>query len=311
MKVRTAHLLDLGRVEAIHRESGTLLSAQPPSVRLWSLVSHTLSALLPLSQETLLYVAEERGKIVGFVQASSSGSTVDLSAGTKSLQVLNLCVAEGHNPDEVIPELVEHLANRALQRGVVRLLVRAPLDDPVTPIIRLQGFRQYATENVLFAESPEYRHVVPAGLRAGKSKDSRMLYHLYRKVTPQGVSQVEAPTYKDWKTLRDEPGGQQFVVDRVELVAWSRVQHSSEPTRPHTLGFMVLPELGLADDVADHALSQAGGGPAWSSLRHYDSHMIDALRGRGFTNLLTQALLVKELALREPVREKGLVPSYG
>jgi hypothetical protein len=105
--------------------------------------------------------------------------------------------------------------------------------------------------------------------------------------------------------------GQQFVVDRVELVAWSAIDRSSEPSRPHTLRFMVLPEEGLAGDVIDHALSEAGPGPAWSSLRHYDAHVIEALRGRGFTNLLTQALLVKELAIREPVREKGLVPSYG
>jgi hypothetical protein len=311
MKVRTAHLLDLGRVEAIHRESGRPLTTQPPSVRLWSLVSHTLSALLPLSQETLLYVAEDRGKVVGFVQASSSGATINLNAGTPSLQVLNLCVADGHDPEQVIPVLVDHLANHALQRGVLRLLVRVPLDDPVTPIIRLQGFRQYATENVLFAEAPEYRDVVPAGLRQARGSDSRLLYHLYRKVTPQGVSQVEAATYRDWKRMRADQGGQQYVVDRVELVAWSRVERSSEPTRPHTLGFMVLPELGLAEDVADHALSQTGGGEAWASLRHYDAHMIDALRGRGFINLLTQALLVKELALREPLREKGLVPSYG
>jgi hypothetical protein len=41
--------------------------------------------------------------------------------------------------------------------------------------------------------------------------------------------------------------------------------------------------------------------------------MIDALRGRGFSVLLTQLLLVKELAVRVPkeVREKGLVPSFG
>jgi hypothetical protein len=41
--------------------------------------------------------------------------------------------------------------------------------------------------------------------------------------------------------------------------------------------------------------------------------MIDALRGRGFNVLLTQLLLVRELALRapKPVREKGLVPSFG
>jgi hypothetical protein len=39
--------------------------------------------------------------------------------------------------------------------------------------------------------------------------------------------------------------------------------------------------------------------------------MIDALRGRGFSVLLTQLLLVKELALRVPVQEKGLVPIFG
>ena len=51
--------------------------------------------------------------------------------------------------------------------------------------------------------------------------------------------------------------------------------------------------------------------PAWCSLRHYDSHMIDALRGRGFSLLLTQALLVREIAVRVPLPEKSLVPSFG
>ena len=41
--------------------------------------------------------------------------------------------------------------------------------------------------------------------------------------------------------------------------------------------------------------------------------MTDALRGRVFNVLLTQLLLVRELAVRvsKPVREKGLVPSFG
>ena len=78
---------------------------------------------------------------------------------------------------------------------------------------------------------------------------------------------------------------------------------------------MALPESPLPAELADFGISLLGdsAAPAWSSLRHYDSHMIDALRGRGFTVLLTQLLLVKELALRvpKPVREKGLVPSFG
>jgi hypothetical protein len=104
------------------------------------------------------------------------------------------------------------------------------------------------------------------------------------------------------------------VVDRIEVVGWVRMQRGSG-ARPDTLQFMALPENPLPAELADFGISLLGDSdaPAWSSLRHYDSHMIDALRGRGFNVLLTQLLLVRELALRapKPVREKGLVPSFG
>jgi hypothetical protein len=104
------------------------------------------------------------------------------------------------------------------------------------------------------------------------------------------------------------------VVDRIELAGWVRMQRGTG-TRPDTLQFMALPESPLPSELADFGISLLGDSEAsaWSSLRHYDSHMIDALRGRGFNVLLTQLLLVKELALRapKPVREKGLVPSFG
>ena len=74
---------------------------------------------------------------------------------------------------------------------------------------------------------------------------------------------------------------------------------------------MALPERGVADELADHAIVASDAQPAWCSLRHYDSHMIDALRGRGFSLLLTQALLVRETAVRESLPEKSLVPSFG
>src|SRR5207237_1263085 len=84
-----------------------------------------------------------------------------------------------------------------------------------------------------------------------------------RKVTPLGVAQLEAPSFKDWKALRSEPG-QQELVDRVEVVGWLGAQRSSQG-RPHTLSFLVLPEDGLADELADRALAICEDGPAWSS----------------------------------------------
>jgi GNAT superfamily N-acetyltransferase len=323
MKLRTASLLDLARIEEMHRSEDIRLSeAGPPAARLWSLLSSTLSALLPLTQETLIYVAEENGKIVGFIQASGEPLGFDLRRA-RVLQVLNLQVADGSDRDEVATALVEHLCNQALERGALRLFVRLPDRDPLLPAFRLRGFRQYATEVVVYAESPvAWSDQFPDGLRPARRGDNRMLYQLYRKVTPQGVSQLEAPTYREWRAMH---GGewtgrlaargsekQEHVVDRVELVGWAKAERSSG-ARPDTLNFLALPEGPLPGELADFGLSLLRGSeaPAWSSLRHYDSHMIDALRGRGFTVLLTQLLLVRELALRVPVREKGLVPSFG
>jgi hypothetical protein len=322
LKLRAASLLDLTRIEELHHSADIRLSqAAPPAARLWSLLSATLSALLPLSQETLIYVAEEGGKVVGFIQASGQPLGLDLPRA-KVLQVLNLQVAEGSDPDEVAPALVEHLCNQALERGAIRLFVRIPESDPLLPAFRLRGFRQYATEVVVYADQPVMASGrFPEDARPVRRGDNRLLYQLYRKVTPQGVSQLEAPTYREWRALHGEWTGrlaargsdkQEQVVDRVELAGWVKAERSSG-ARPNTLSFMALPESSLAGELADLGLSLLGESDtsAWSSLRHYDSHMIDALRGRGFSILLTQLLLVKELAVRVPVREKGLVPSFG
>ena len=323
MKVRAAGLLDLARIEEMHRSSDMRLSAaDPPAARLWSLLSSTLSALLPLSQETLIYVAEINGRVIGFIQASGQPLSLDLRRA-RVLQVLNLQVADGSDADVVAPQLVQHLCNQALERGAVRLFVRLPERDPLLPAFRLQGFRQYATEVVVYADRPVPRSSrLPDGLRPVRRGDNRMLYQLYRKLTPQGVAQVEAPTYREWRAIH---GGEwtgrltargsdklEHVVDRVEIAGWVKAETGSG-TRPATLQFMALPEDPLPGELADFGLSilKDSEVPVWSSLRHYDSHMIDALRGRGFSVLLTQLLLVKELAVRVPVREKGLVPSFG
>jgi hypothetical protein len=322
MKLRAAGLLDLARIEEMQRSSDTRLSEEaPPAARLWTVLSFTLSALLPLSQETLIYVAEDGGKVVGFIQASGQPLGLDLPRATV-LQVLNLQVADGADTDEVAPALVEHLCNQALERGAHRLFVRLPERAPLLPAFRLRGFRQYATEVVVYADKPEMRaDKFPEGARPVRRGDNRLLYQLYRKVTPQEVSQLEAPNYREWRALHGGWTGrlaargsekQELVVDRVELMGWVKAERSSG-ARPNTVSFLALPEGSLPGDLADLGLSLLGetDRPAWSSLRHYDSHMIDALRGRGFSVLLTQLLLVKELAVRVPVREKGLVPSFG
>jgi hypothetical protein len=310
LKLRSASLRDLVRVEQIYREAEAGFSAVPPPARLWGLFSHTFAALLPLYQETLIFVAEDEGRVTGFIQASGQPLTVSLPAKISSLQVLNLCVARDADEPETAPPLIDFLCEQAALKGVTRLFVRIPLDDPLIAIFRTHGFRQYATEAVLYGEAPaSHSPDPPRGLRPCRSRDDRLLYHLYRRVTPWGVAHLEAPTYRDWKASRGA-SGQQEVIDRVEIVGWCRVEKGSQ-ARPSTLSFMALPEPGVAAELADHAIAASDSQPAWCSLRHYDSHMIDALSGRGFSLLLTQALLVREVVVRVPLAEKSLVPSFG
>jgi hypothetical protein len=325
--VRAASVRDLARIEEIQRHAGGELSetSSRGPVRLWALVSQTLSAILPaFYTESLLYVVEQRGRVVGFIQATNRPAGIGL-VGASTLQVLNLAIEPDVPADEAGPVLVQHLANQALQRGIHRLFVRLPLDDALTPIFRQEGFRQYAIEYVLYSEAPHGRGAELPGVRPERKKDTPLLYQLYRKVTPPGVAHVEAPSFKEWRALQGEwfghasfPGQseQRFVVDRGDIAAWLRLQASSS-TRPHSLSFLAAPEERLAEELVDYALGLLGDSPGavWSSLRHYDSHMIEALRGRGFATLVTQALLVREQALRVPAkeraREKGFIPAFG
>jgi len=168
MKIRAASLLDLARIEELHRSSDQRWSEAAPPARLWSLLSSTLSALLPLTQETLIYVAEDAGKVVGFIQASGQPVSLDLRRA-RVLQVINLHVADGSDAEVVVPTLINHLCNQALERGSLRLFVRLPDRDPLLPAFRLQGFRQYATEVVVYADQPAMRsdHFPPAHARCG------------------------------------------------------------------------------------------------------------------------------------------------
>ena len=80
MKLQAAGLLDLARSRRCTGQPTCAERAAPPAARLWSLLSSTLSALLPLSQETLIYVAEDGGRVIGFIQASGQPLGLDLPA---------------------------------------------------------------------------------------------------------------------------------------------------------------------------------------------------------------------------------------
>lgn len=313
VKVRAATFFDVGPLEELHREAEARVIQLPAPVRLWTLVSNTLTAFLPLGQESMILVAEEQGSVVGFIQASErAGSGSPATTGhVHTLQVLNLCIQPQHpDEEEIASALIDLLAGQAGERGVHRLVVRVPLDEPLLPTFRMHGFRQFATETVLLTEHAEAGSTEKLeGARPWGRRDERRLYSLYRRVTPPEVSRLEAPTYRDFRALRQDPG-QQEVVERLELVAWWRLLRGDH-AQPDRLSFLARPGRDLADELADHALAAIAGRPAWVNFRHYDRDLIDAFRHRGFTGILDQALLVRDATVSARATQPALVPSFG
>jgi hypothetical protein len=336
MQVRTAQVTDWARIEHLYNEGVALApvgngNAHP--IRLWQMVTRTLSSLLPLATPSeMLYVLEDDGRVEGFIQGEilTPGGT-RVGRGPEAVRVLNLALA----PDRGAAGgglLIDHLCNQALARGVARIYVRVPEGQAVSESFKAQGFQRYAQDRVLYREdlegvaSPE----APAGLRPARRQDRMGLFTLYLASTPRAVSQLEAPDLPQWRALYETEWLDRFgrrpaaslVVDRGEVVAWLGVE-PGPAGRPHTLAFAV--RAGAADGGDLHAALlgeavrrlESQPGAVWANLRNYDTLGARVLQEAGFTALAGQDLLVREMRARLPERsraakkEKVLAPVFG
>jgi ribosomal protein S18 acetylase RimI-like enzyme len=338
LQIRPAQLKDLGAIEALYREHAqtpengfaathALPRRQFASSRLWFLVNNTFASILPLtSPADHVFVAEgPRQSIQAFVQAENG------PAGKHVWQILNLSVRPDLDRFEAGTALLDHLFNEGLQRGVYRYVVRVSVDDPMTDLFKARGFRAYATEHALLAEGVAERPLPQvAGWRPMRREDELAVYLLYRATTPKEVSAVEAGTFREWRqnfhhgswTSRlPRPSRQrQFVIDRVQVMGWMGITPGSG-ARPNTLGLLALPDPpALAEELVERSLGYLAAnrpGPVWCSLRHYDQRLVQMLQREGFEVIASQVLMVRDLALKVPVRarsrvkDKALVPQYG
>ncbi|HYM49059.1 MAG TPA: GNAT family N-acetyltransferase [Candidatus Limnocylindrales bacterium] len=334
LQIRPAQLRDLGAIEALFREQDrdsaartSITFRQMASRRLWFLLNHTFASMVPItSAADHVFVAEDPGRpgLHAFVQAETA-------PGGHAWQILNLSIAQDLDRFQAGTALLDHLCNEGLQRGVTRYLVRVGVDDPVQDLFKARGFRAIATEHALLHESLA-RRTAPScpGLRPMRREDQLALYLLYRAVTPREVADVLAASFKEWRdTFQHGQGAgavprptrrRQFVVDRVEIVAWFGVT-AGGGGRPTVLALMARPDPpDLLASVVRQGLAYVAEhhpGPAWCSLRHNDQEAIALLQREGFEVIASQVLMVKELTLkvparrRLPVREKRLVPQYG
>jgi hypothetical protein len=318
MQVRSASYRDLSQVDGLYRASMVieqeidqrLQSAGPQSpvpgpalARAWSILTRSLSALMPLADVgDQLYVAEEQGRIVGFIQAETA-------PGKRAWRILNLCLshtAEGHFAG--VP-LLQHLVNEGLERMVTRFLVRIPEDHPLQAMFREQGFQPYATEQIRFRELPK-----PAGHHSepwvpATPEDLAGIHLLYLRTAPHAVAAVEAPNFTQWKAtfqlgwlgrLDGRAGDSRHYVIRQNggIVAWAGVRLPSR-ARPSLISLMLDPHEGtLAVEALHGLLGQVPPGPTLCLLRHYDAELHRAASARGFEPVATQILMARDLPLK-------------
>jgi len=342
MNIRSAQVTDWGRIDQIYSD-GLQLSLQGEGathpVRLWQIVSRTLSSLLPLSTPSeMLYVSEDDdGNVNGFIQAEVLGGSDSLVPGPRrrrpdAIRVLNL---------SLVPELsgagggalIDHLCSEAVAMGVARIYVRIPEAHAVGESFKAHGFVPYARDRVFYRDdtAPEEAVDPPEGLRPVSRKDALALFTLYLAATPRSVSQVEAPDFQQWRALNEgewlhrfgRRGNRSLALERSgEVVAWMGVELGS-PGRPHTIALVTRQdqkgdgtlERQLLAEALRGLSGQASG--VWCNVRNYDTVTTRVLQDAGFGALAGQDLLVREMrsrvpaAARRPKKEKAFAPVFG
>jgi hypothetical protein len=319
MNVRSASFRDLARVEQLYRESLVADDSGPGPhphspvpqatlLRIWHALSKTLSSLVPLSDTGgVLFVAEDDAEgVVGFIQAEGAPTRAAV------WQIINLCVATGGAGHFARERLLTHLCNRGLEQGVHRFHVRLPLDHPLVGVFLEHGFTQFATEQILFHETPELiaRDTEPLAVRPARREDAAAIHLLYRRVTPSHIAEFEAPSLKTWQASfaqgsvarigRDEV--RHLVAELPGVVGWAAIRPASGG-RPSILSLMCeAHDPAVREGFLDAVLGELPQQPVSCVLRHYDSELIRSLQQRGFAVYGTQLLLVRDLGIKVRIR---------
>ncbi len=331
VQVRLASYRDLSQVDDLYRaaelsdpELGRRLQGSGPQspvpgaalARAWYILTKGLSSFVPLADVSdQLYVADDGGRVVGFIQAEPA-------PGGRAWQVLNLCVAPEEAEGVVAARLLEQLFTEGLSRGVHRFLVRIPAHHPLDPAFRAQGFRPYVTEQIRFRELPAAPGDDPAPWAPSRPQDLALIHSLYLRTAPHAVAAVEAPSLKQWRATFqlgwlariDGRAGdsRHWVIDRgAGVVAWAGVRLPAR-ARPSLVAMMMDPqETALAVEAVHSLLTQIPRGPTLWVLRHYESELTRAVAARGFEVIATQLLMVRDLPLKlrtpSPVRPRAVL----
>ena len=289
------------------------------------LIGSVLNQIIPVrSSERIVFVARRAGELEGFIDINVPKESLFISSNPSRWEIQDIWLQFGsERHSEVLSEMLKTVSAHAIAKGVERIFARVPASDPLIDELKRAGFKQYALENIYVAKHPrclcrsEHLNIRPAC-----PADKAALYHLYKKVTPQGVIEVEAPNVKEWElTYRDtfaqigqrKARGRHFILATPEVVGWGCL-YNPDGYGTYELCIKTVPDNEIASDIVDYALRDLHGRDdvqVVCTLRHYEFYLSGALVERGFERIGSDILLVKELMAREKLKERVLVPQFG
>lgn len=243
--------------------------------------------------------------------------------------LMRAALAPDADPAALVP-LLEAMITCAGEHGAGRLFAAA--DDAAAVALRRAGFAAYADETIYQLTGGETREEVisrpPASyaIRPQRSRDVWGVHTLYAAVTPRPVQLMEGLISDDWEyplhpwlAMLSGQTEKRLVLEAEAGVCGfaSLVQGQ----RGHRLELMVDPRYRrLAAPLLQAALEVAARWPQrplYCPARGYQSELGAALESVGFQPLVSQTVMVREMAVRvrqrlrifEPATEPALEPA--
>lgn len=280
--IRPATVLD---ILALNRPSYAALQLDLVQARLYP--HHPGKALLPWAR-ALVYTLLSRGE--GGLRASVQAR---IGQDNNAWDVAYLAAWQPDAADDW-SGLLAALGAAASRQGVLRLLAAVPGEEHLE-LFRRVGFTPFAEETILVYEGPTPAVTPNAAVRPLQREDLWIVQRLYAALTPPLVQQAE--------------GGRLWTGDLSEetwlwpgdngLCACLQRQHSPHGCRLRLLLDPACRER--APDLLAHALVGAPQ-PVYLVLRSYQGELLEVARRIGFSHYAEQVLLVKQLAVPEPLR---------
>lgn len=230
--------------------------------------------------ESPCFVAEEGGRLVGFVRTSP---------GTEfcwQVDALQACDRENGE------QLLDALLDASSRRGITNLTAEVDLDDPWLELYFEKGFRRYSNIAHYRFDGPRPQAGIPYGLRRFRPRDERALLELHKVCTPSSVRLVDSRTVEACQVRWTERlSAQRFVVIRSQqLLGYLKINGSS---------IQVLVHPGVEDlyeELFRYALARAEL-PAFASAPEYQPLKRIALEQLGWEKSSSGLLLVKDSLL--------------